>query len=151
VGVTVADANVLVQDAPADPGHHGFVTVALFESGDNGAAYEVEVGGVTASVEINPASNEIRLRIGPTATPAADRNTLTLVSDGSLSIGSPATSFINIGADGSTSIGSGGFITYLYGTLSFGGAPTPELPATPLPQDIADVLVALGLVTQAAP
>jgi hypothetical protein len=145
----MANADVLVLDDPDNPGHEGFVPAAFFDVTEEGIVYEIEIGGVTANFVINPATNEIRLRIGPTATPAADRNTLTLGSDGSLSIGSPATSFVTIGADGSTSIGSGGFITYLYGTLSFGGAPIPELPATPTEQDIADVLVALGLVTQA--
>jgi hypothetical protein len=45
--------------------------------------------------------------------------------------------------------------TWLYGPLIgfYGTEPiaVPEVPAAPLPQDIVDALVALGLVTQAAP
>jgi hypothetical protein len=94
--------DLLHLDDPDNPGHQGFAPVSgLWTVGEPGAgiaSYEVEANDITAQIVISV--ENIRLRIGLTATPEGNRNTLNLNPDGSMVIGTGLAS-LAIGVDGS--------------------------------------------------
>lgn len=114
-------------------------TGAIFTGGGN----VVSDGGniSTAGGDILTATGEIDSGGGDINSGGGDL----LTGGGDLRLGST----FRINANATIAGSSGAAFLGNVATVAAGGT-KPELPATPLPQDIADALVALGLVTQAS-
>lgn len=127
-----ADANLSAQS----PGGSASATTTATGDGGTVARSAIAVDGLAVATTIATASG-----VGWASVEATSTTTTGTATAGSLASSAMGTAGMSVVADETSA------------RLAFNGTtpiPVPELPAIPTPQDIADALVALGLVTQAA-